>query len=891
MKPRQPRLRPPGLSWSSFGRGAVIFIFVSFFLFFISTYIPVPPSMLSPLPVISLEIRDRNGVLLREVLSEEGGRCRWTKLKEISPYLIKATIAAEDKIFPTHPGVNPASVLRAIAQNLKQGRIVSGASTITQQLAKNLLPGRRHVFSKLRETWLALRLEHYLSKERILEEYLNRVYYGNQAYGAEAASRLYFGKPCSELTLAEASFLASLPRSPSLLNPYRIPEGLKEIKKRQVMTLKRLTELGFCQPAEAARAQAEEVSVIPAESVFRAPHFCEWLLSQLSAEQRRQLGLIQTTLDYSLQTKIESLLRQHLHSLRRRGITNGAVIVLENATGDILSMVGSKDFFDPEEGQVNGALARRQPGSTLKPFTYALSLEKGLTAASIIEDSPASFPAESGTYVPLNFDRQYHGRMSLRTALACSYNVPAVSLASWLSPELLFRRLKEIGFDSLKQGPNYYGLGLTLGNGEVTLLELVRAYATLARQGTFLPERIIISSQKKKPESKPQYSGQNKLIRNKLNFRGLSPQKGLAANFLWDSVERPEPDAADRLLDMNSSVNLFSVQSSPLGQRGKQVFSPQVAYIITDILADPKARVPSFGYITPLSFPFPVAVKTGTSEDFRDNWTVGFTPRYTVGVWVGNFNGEPMANVSGITGSGPLFHDIMLLLHPKNSWSDFDKPDGLVRVEVCPESGELRSPFCPGSVEEIFIRGTEPRSYCPLHASSAHKSNVVASNRVPAEQKFSEAEEVSSEEIPLSSKSLLHKEAAAKFYAKGMIRESASSLSQSWLSIKPLSFRQKSEVVVISPQDGDIFKIDPVLPPEHQRVKLRASVSSIYLDGGILEWYIDGQKIGETRPSSGCFWRLEPGVHQIKVRLRYGSKISESQAVIVRVLGLSKPQN
>ncbi len=890
MKYRQPYHHKPGLSWPSLVRGGVIFTFFSFFLFFISTYIPVPSSMLSPLPVISLEIRDRNGVLLREVLSDAGGRCRWTKLKEISPYLIKATIAAEDKIFPSHPGINPVSVLRALIQNLKHGRVVSGASTITQQLAKNLVRGRRHLFSKLRETWLALRLEHYLSKERILEEYLNRVYYGNQAYGAEAASRLYFGKPCSELSLAEASFLASLPRSPSLLNPYRMPEGLKEIKKRQATTLKRLTEIGFCQPAEAARAQAEEVSIIPPETIFRAPHFCDWLLSRLLPEQKRQLSLIQTTLDYSLQTKIESLLRQHLNSLRRRGVSNGAVIVLDNATGDILSMVGSQDFFDAEEGQVNGALARRQPGSTLKPFTYALALEKGMTAASIIEDAPASFPAETGAYVPLNFDRQYHGRMSLRTALACSYNVPAVSLVSWLSPELLFRRLKETGFDSLKKGADYYGLGLTLGNGEVTLLELVRAYAALARQGTFLPERSVIRTWKKKITWPEQPLIQDEVIGTKPGSKSLSFRQTATGDFSLASSRPPETENAGKLSKINLKSERRGVLSWPGKQTGKQVFSPQVAYIITDILADQKARVPSFGYVTPLSFPFPVAVKTGTSEDFRDNWTVGFTSRYTVGVWVGNFNGEPMANVSGITGSGPLFHDIMLLLHPKNTWSDFDQPEGLVKVVICPESGELRSPFCPGSVEEIFIQGTEPRNYCRVHASSPYKSNSAA-RRFPAGQKFSNSDESNSEEISFSSLSLLHKEAAGDSFAKRPIRESSSRFREALPSREPTSLRQKSEVAVISPQDGDIFKIDPVLPSAHQRVKLRASVSSIFLDGGILEWYVDGQKIGETTTSSGFFWRLKPGLHQIKVRLRSGSKISESQPIIVRVLGLSSLKN
>jgi penicillin-binding protein 1C len=770
--------------------GRVIFVSVLAFafLFLLSTYIPVARSRLSPVPVVSLEIRDRNGTLLREVLSDEGGRCRWVGFDDVSAHVIKATIAAEDKSFPFHSGLNVLAVIRAAGQNLGRGRVVSGASTISQQLARNIWPGPRTLFSKLREAWLALRLERMLSKEEILVEYLNRIFYGNQAYGVEAASRLYFGKPSSELSLAESAFLAGLPRSPFLLNPYRSAEGWEAAKSRQRAILERMLKLGFSSKEETARALGQELHLIPAEAAFRAPHFCDWVLGRVPPERRRELSLIQTTLDYALQVKIEAMLRRYLDSLSDCGITNGALVVLDNATDEVLALVGSKDFFDEARaGQVNGALSRRQPGSTLKPFTYGLALEKGLTAASIVEDMPSAFPTDAGAYVPQNYDRRYHGPMSLRVALACSYNVPAVSLLERIGPDLLYRRLKTLGFESLDESPGYYGVGLTLGNGEVTLLELVRAYAALARQGVYRPERIVLQLV---PKTKKSSAPASETAGGELLSEGLS----------------------------------------------RRVFSRQVAYIITDILADRDARIPSFGYVTPLSFPFPVAAKTGTSKDFRDNWTVGFTRRYTIGVWVGNFDGKPMHHVSGITGCGPLFRDIMLLLYQKKEGDRFEEPEGIVRIPVCPESGELPTKFCPGAVEAVFIKGTEPQTACSHHSPAAFSSSLF-----PPPPHFSSA--------PVS--------------------RALTSSSGVWITF---------------PRDGDVFKIDPLLRPEHQRIKLRASVSLKAREADAVEWYVNGRKIGRVSPPYSLFWSLSPGSYTIKAKLTIGMTALESRPVRIFVL-------
>lgn len=743
----------------------VFTLFLIPILFFSSLYLPISKKRLREAPVISLRLVDRNNILLREVLSDEGGRCHWIKLKEVSPYLLKATVVAEDKHFYNHPGINPLAIARAFFQNMKYRRIVSGASTITQQLVRNIYHFRRTIFAKILESWLALRLEHTLSKDEILVQYLNRIPYGNQAIGAEAASHLYFNKTSSDLSLAEAAFLAALPRSPSKLNPYRY---YQKAKKRQREILLKMNECGLIGKDELGRALEEMLNICSEREKFRAPHFCDYILRKIPFKRRREISLIQTSIDYSLQEKVEVIIKSHLNSLEKKGVSNGAAIILDNITGEILSLVGSKDFFDERhDGQVNGTLSRRQPGSSLKPFTYALALEKGMTPATILRDVETQFITPEGSYLPQNYDQRYHGLVRMRSALACSYNVPAVSLLQRIGPDLLYQRLKMLCFESLKKSPSFYGVGLTLGNGEVTLLELTRAYSTLAREGFFLKEKPIMS-----------------------------------------------------IIDKNKDQVMHEGKPEP-----KRIFSPQVAYIITHILADKDARIPSFGYHSPLKLPFPCASKTGTSKDFRDNWTIGYTPKYTAGVWIGNFDGQPMHNVSGITGCGPIFRDIMLLLGKEDSGGEFKEPKDLVRKAVCPLTGKIPSKDCPGVIEEIFIKGTEPHNICLLH----QKAGIIDEKLKRGKEKFSE-----------------------------------------------------NEIAISFPLDGDVFKIDPVLRKEYQTLKLKASVPE---GMGIktIEWFLNGEKIGSSSFPFSFSWTLKPGFYNIKARAYMENKLLESQAIRVRI--------
>jgi len=734
-----------------------------------SLYLPFPKSKLDPGPVLSLRITDRNGVLLREVLSDEGGRCRWVGLGDVSPHLIRATILSEDRNFFLHKGVNVPSVFRALLQNLRYGRIISGASTISQQVVRNLGHRPRTLLSKLLEAWLAVRLEHTLSKEEILIQYLNRIPYGNLAHGAEAASRLYLEKPCSQLSPAEAAFLAGVPRSPSASNPYRdLPAALK----RQKEILRSMARSGLLTAEEYHRTAAEDILISPEADRFRAPHFCDLVLRSMKVSQRRRLSEVRTSLDYGLQKKVEGLLSDHLDSLREKGITNGSVIVLDNDGGDVLALAGSRDFFDANhDGQVNGALALRQPGSALKPFTYALALERGMTAASVIDDAPNAFPTFEGIYEPQNYDRKFHGPIRMRSALACSYNVPAVAVLEAIGPDLLYRRLKDLGFDSLRKPPGFYGLGLTLGNGEVSLLELAAAYAALARGGRYQRDRTVIRMTGK------------------------------------DGKDVPIPDP----------------------ERAVDVFSPVAAFIITHILSDRDARVPSFGYRSPLNLPFPCAAKTGTSKDYRDNWTIGYTPRHTVGVWVGNFDGKPMHDVSGITGCGPLFRDIMLLLNTKDPPPPFAEPRGLLRRSICPLSGRLARASCPGRMDEIFVSGTEPREVCwTSHGVGAGPGLTTA-------------------------------------------------------FLSGASSRRDPVLRIIFPRDGGIFKIDPVLRKEYQMIGLKADPSGI--DGPrTIEWWVNGRMVGTSASPSGLSWKLAPGSYTIKAASGTGVRRIESRPVRIIVI-------
>jgi penicillin-binding protein 1C len=611
-------------------------------------FVPLPPALFQP-PAQSVTFTDRHGAPLRETRVGENF-AREVPLAEIPRKLIDAMLAAEDKRFFQHPGVDVRALARASIENVRHGRVTSGASTITQQLVKLAEPRPRTLRTKAIEAVTALRLEQLWSKERILAAYLNRLDFGNLNVGVAAAANYYFAKPLADLSDAEAAFIAGLPKNPTRLNPHK---SFPAARRRQETVLRRMHEAGSLTAEQSARAIAEPLHLQPPRRLFHAPHFVDLALRDASvAAGDLQRAPVETTLDLALNRVVEDSVRTRLASLRGKNVRNAAAVVLDNASGDVLALVGSENYFAPGTGQVNGALARRSAGSTLKPFTYLLALERGASPATIVADVPASFATPTGSFSPENYDRRCAGPVSYRLALANSLNIPAVHvLAANGGPAALRDRLRAWGCTTLDRPAEEYGLGLTIGNAEVRLIELTNAYATLARMGEWCPWRVMRENTKH---------------------------------------ETPNP------------IRQTSV-----------AHAAGAAWLIADILGDHAARVRSFGWHSALRFDFPVACKTGTSSDYRDNWAMGYTPEFTVGVWVGNFDGTVMREVSGVSGAAPILHDVFTHLHATRGTTWFPRPTEIVERRVHPLTGHLVAGPRADAIVEKFLRDSLPPAESP----------------------------------------------------------------------------------------------------------------------------------------------------------------------------------
>jgi len=667
--------------------------------------LPSPSQLYERTAAPSTRIYDRHGWLLYEILDPHGGAHSPIPLAEVPLACINATIATEDASFYNNPGVDGWAIVRALWINLRGGEILSGGSTITQQLARNLLlsPEERTEISlerKLREAVLAWRLARTYSKDEILTLYLNETYYGNLAYGIEAAVRTYFAKSAAELDLAECALLAGLPQSPALYNPLENPEAAQA---RQSVVLGLMVKHGFMAQQEADLAAQEKLSFASVPFPIEAPHFVMHVRGQLE----REFGLeaiytqglqVYTTLDLDAQNAAQRFVRYRLAQLGgtvgdrpqqggdrpqrgvegqpSRNVRNAAVVVMDPRTGKVLAMVGSPDYFDPRiDGAVNGTVATRQPGSSIKPITYAAAFDpklqtpNPLTAAMVMMDMRTAFVTREGDpYVPQNYDQRWRGPVLLREALASSYNLVAVKVLDHVGIEEMAALARSMGITTFND-VDRFGLALTLGGGEVRLLELTAVYGAFANGGY-----------------------------------------------------RVEPVTITRVEDSHGRV--LKVWG---GAPGPRVMDERVAYLITDILSDDFARAPTFGEGSVLRLSRPAAVKTGTTTDWRDNWTVGYTPDLVVGVWTGNADNEPMQHVSGVVGAAPIWHDVMETLLKGRPVREFVEPPGMVRVEVCADSGAQPSTVsrqslagsteqeagkqparCPRTITELFVESTEP---------------------------------------------------------------------------------------------------------------------------------------------------------------------------------------
>ncbi len=790
-----------------------IFISTStvFIILVISISIPLSEADLSPLPVVSLPITDRNGETLREVLSDSETRAHWINIDELPDHVLYAFIAAEDKRFFQHDGIDPLATVRAFYSNARNRSVVSGGSTITQQVIRNIYKHPRTTGGKIHEAWYALRLERTLSKNEILEHYVNRIPFGNGTHGIEAASRFYFGKPAAHLSVNESAFLAGLPNAPSLNNPYRSPERAAQ---RHRYVLERLYARKYITQEEYNRVISQMISLAPAERNFRAPHFSEMVLREFTQKELYGISTIRTTLDWRQQRTIERILQGHIKSLRDQNVTNGAVVVLENKTGEIRALVGSADYNDPDiHGRVNGATALRQPGSALKTFTYGIALESGMTAAEMLADIPYHGSVEDGAFSPVNYDKQYRGPVLLREALACSYNIPAVRIAEQIGTGVLLHRLRKAGITSLDKTPSHYGLGLTLGNGEVRLIELTNAYAAIARGGVYRNHSIIQSYQT--------IDGNHIPVRRDTN--------------------------------------------------GLQIFSQQAAYILTDILSDNNARAPAFGFHSPLHLPFPSAAKTGTTKDYNDNWTIGYTPRYTVGVWIGNFDGKPMRGVSGITGSGTIFRDVMLFLEGYETSISFTQPDGIIHVRVCAQSGDLPTELCAANVNESFITGTEPKQRCRVHRIRPLdiRSGRSADHITPPQFVRDHIVEVFP---PLYDAYFDKRILPFTSHPRAVIKTD--------FEIDEIAEINRKTFDIVYPENGSIFKIDPVLRREYQNITIRAAYGANYRNIALLK---DGEKIASLDGKNTFIWNVRRGEHEFQIEGYTEGRKETSRPVVVTV--------
>lgn len=631
-------------------------------------------------------ILDRNGDLLYEILDPNAGRRTYVPIAKISPNVVAATIATEDKDFYSHPGFDPFAIIRALWQNYTSGGTVSGASTITQQLARSLLlsPQERveqTYLRKTREAILAAEITRRYTKDEILELYLNEIYYGNLAYGIEAASETYFGKTADQLTVGEAAFLAGLPQSPAVYDIYTNRDATL-LRQQQVLVLmyqlsaeRNCIEVSnsptpVCVDAVVASNGADEIKAYqfrPPVVNIRYPHWVnyvrELLESQYDPQTIYRSGFtIYTTLDPTLQDEAQKLVTDQIAAIADKNAHNGALVSIKPSTGEILAMVGSPDFYnDAISGQVNMATSpTRQPGSSIKPINYVAAFEKGWTPATLIWDVPSEFPPSGDPndtrppYKPVNYDGKFHGPVTVRIALANSFNIPAVKTLNFVGvygDHGMIAMAKRLGITSLTRDD--YGLSLTLGGGDVSVLELTGAYAVFANGGQRVPPVAIL-----------------------------------------------------KIVDYQGKV-VYEYKPQP----GEQVLRPEHAYLISSILSDNQARSWMFGTNSMLNLSFPVAAKTGTTNDFRDNWTLGYTPDLVTGVWVGNADYTPMVNTTGLTGAAPIWSQFMQFAVPyvtNGHPTPFIRPPGIVEKVICALSGTEPSNTCKQQITEVFAADQPP---------------------------------------------------------------------------------------------------------------------------------------------------------------------------------------
>ncbi|MFH0823625.1 MAG: transglycosylase domain-containing protein [Pseudomonadota bacterium] len=713
-------------------------------------------------------ITDRNGVLLRVLPDDRGQFSAWRTIDQFPLHLKEAVICAEDHRFPYHYGFDPLAVIRAAYTNVRSRRTISGASTITQQTVRLITPRPRTFKSKVIELVASVKMESRLSKDQILELYLNLSPMGGNIRGAGLASLVYFGKEVGSITVPEAAVVACVPRSPARFNPRR-DEGRRCLLPERNRLLDRMAERKGISPRRPASWLGSPLTVRDIPLPFEAPHLVDYAIGRGVPSGGRLL----LTADIEVQRSLERTLKAHRKRLAERGIRQAAAMVASVDAAEVSAMVGSLEYGPTQLGYNNAAIARRSVGSCLKPFLYASALERGCNASEHIPDTFMSYRSTSGDYLPYNADRRFYGPVSIRTALGNSLNISAVKVLASIGTADFYDVLQQLGIvDDNSPGPAHYGLGLAVGNMETSLFRLVQAFATLCRGGLFKPLGVV--------------------------------------------VRDPGPSF--------------------------QVFSPEAAYVVTHMLSDPTARLLTFGNPVSFDFPFPVAVKTGTSTNYRDCWMIACTRDHVIGVWVGNFDGSPNNGATAAVACAPIVYDVIMNLYGSAAPRPFQRPKGVREHAICWMSGKTAGPNCPYASNELFIGSGEAPASCDLRHDSDHTYHLSAPyshwlHRREAEQGRGRFSLISPQGPPPSN--------------------AVSDTMRMPSATHALDLSRTPAITIVSPHTGDRFVLTPDRP---NRIRFQAMADPLV---PFVTWFMDGVEVARTEPPYEFFWEPTRGQHTV----------------------------
>ena len=747
-----------------------------------------------------LKIYDRNNILLANLFPEYGGFYKEVKYSDLPKNLIEAVISAEDKNFFIHKGIDYKAILRAFISNLLNRKIVSGGSTITQQLSKSIINRERNYINKFYEALDSIRLEKNMTKEEILTEYLNRIFFGNNCYGIGAAAELYFKKEVKDLNINESVILASIIKSGTKFNPYKYEERLH---LRKIYVLYQMKNNNYIKEEEYNNYINENTTIYTnrEKNILKAPHFVMYIKDSIGKLKYSNITEVKTTLDYKMQKEASLVISNASQSLHSFNVRNISCVILNAKTGEVLSMIGSMDYFDKEtDGSVNGAIALRQPGSALKPFLYAYLFDKGESPASVIGDIKTYINSPGGDYIPENFDRKYRGPVTIRDALANSLNIPAVRWLSKYSLKDFQNILLKSGLRSIDKNPDYYGYSLVLGSAEVRLIDLASAYTIFPNSGIFINHYSAVSLKKE-----------------------------------------------------NGEIFYFPKKS----YTHKRVISEESAYLINKILSDRNARMGSFRSYRGLVYPFSIAIKTGTSKGSRDAWAIGYTKDYIVGLWLGDFKGSEMINITGGNGAVPILYDLFSMLNKSQKETKWHKPKDIIEREICLISGKLKGEFCKETRLEEFSISNVVKDECDVHNLYIKRNSDGSIDKKVFLNLSSEYNDwIKERQIEKPNSEWIKAENTYAYNNLNQINNFNSINNQNKIN---------ERISITSPTDNSVYKIDSTLPLEYQNIFISSYIPKNIIEANL---YCNEEIIAniEELKNGSVIWNLKKGDYTFYIK-------------------------